>query len=65
MQTLTAEVSQKQSAAFIKIQGQTYQVIDDADWIGFILRCLSKNSLPYLEAMTVRNVVLLLCEHLK
>ena len=33
MQTLT-EFSQKQSATFMKIQGQTYQVIDDADWIG-------------------------------
>ena len=31
MQTLTAEFNQKQSAAFMKIQGQTYQVIDDAD----------------------------------
>ena len=30
-QTLTAELSQKQSAAFMKIQGQTYQVIGDAD----------------------------------
>ena len=28
---VTAEFSEKQSAAFMKIQGQTYQVIGDAD----------------------------------
>ena len=37
MQTL-AEFSQKQSATFMEIQGQTYQVIDDTDWIGLSLK---------------------------
>ena len=36
MQTLT-EFSQN-SATFMKIQGQTYQVIDDADWVGISFR---------------------------
>ena len=33
MQILT-KFSQKQSVTFMKIQGQTYKVIDDTDWIG-------------------------------
>ena len=33
MQTLT-DISQKQSASFMKIQGKLTVYIDDADWIG-------------------------------